>query len=149
MLYSFRNQKQYYFSSLFRFLLSCATDFRVRGHLITITKGTFSYSGRSPVLRRASCPVSVLSVISNGSIRRTATCIGARRLREVSHLPFLLLSRLRKVAVSVRLTVKQVQVNEYSTDQLIVKLLLSFCYLFDSFLLSTIEIYLFSNGLEI
>ena len=60
MLYSFRKQKQYYFTSLFRFLLSCATDFRVRGHLITITKGTFSYSGRSPVLRRASCPVGVL-----------------------------------------------------------------------------------------
>ena len=60
MLYSFRKQKQYYFSLLFRFLLLCATDFRIRGHLITITKGTFSYSGRSPVLRRASCPVSVL-----------------------------------------------------------------------------------------
>ena len=36
-------------------------------------------------------------------------------LREESHLPFFLLSRLRKVsylAVSVRLTVKQVRVNE-------------------------------------
>ena len=36
-------------------------------------------------------------------------------LREESHLPFFLLSRLHKVsylAVSVRLTVKQVRVNE-------------------------------------
>ena len=56
----FQKQKKYYFSSFFRFLLSCVTDFRVRGHLITITKGTFSYSGRSPVLRPASYPVSVL-----------------------------------------------------------------------------------------
>ena len=53
---------------------------------------------------------------SNGSIKRTATCVGAQRLvRDESHLPFFLLSRLRKVsylAVSVRLTVKQVEVNE-------------------------------------
>ena len=57
MLYSFRNLRQYYFSSLLRFFLSCVTDFRVRDHLndqITITKDTFSYSGLSPVLRRAS-----------------------------------------------------------------------------------------------
>ena len=50
-------------------------------------------------------------IISNGSIRRTATCVAAQRLREESHLPFFLLSRLRKVsylAVSVRLTVKHV-----------------------------------------
>ena len=60
MLYSFRNQRQYYLSLLCRFLLSCVTDFRVRGHPITITKGTFSYSCRSPVLRRTSYPVSVL-----------------------------------------------------------------------------------------
>ena len=54
-------------------------------------------------------------IISNGSIRRTATSVGAQRLREESHLPFFILSRLRKVsylAVSVRLTVKQVQVNK-------------------------------------
>ena len=31
-------------------------------------------------------------IISNGSIRRTATCVGAQRLREESHLPFFLLS---------------------------------------------------------
>ena len=57
-------------------------------------------------------------IISNGNIRRTATCVGAQRLREKSHLPFFLLSRLRKVsylaasAISVRLTAKQVRVNE-------------------------------------
>ena len=43
-------------------------------------------------------------------------CVGAQRfVRDESHLPFFLLSRLRKVsylAVSVRLTVKQVEVNE-------------------------------------
>ena len=60
MLYYFRNQWKYYFSTLFLFLLSCATDFGVRGHLIAITKDTCSYSGISPVLRRASYPVSVL-----------------------------------------------------------------------------------------
>ena len=60
MLYSFRNKRKYYFSSFFLFLLSCATDFWVCGHLITITKGTCSYSGLSPVLRPASYPVSVL-----------------------------------------------------------------------------------------
>ena len=54
-------------------------------------------------------------IINNGSIRHTATCVGAQRLREESNLPLFLLSRLRKVsylAVSVRLTVKQVQVNK-------------------------------------
>ena len=51
-------------------------------------------------------------IISNGSIRRTATCVGAQRGESFA---FFLLSRLGKVsylAVSVRLTVKQVRVNE-------------------------------------
>ena len=53
-------------------------------------------------------------IISNGSIRHTATCVGAQRGESFALFQFLL-SRLRKVSyltVSVPLTVKQVRVNE-------------------------------------
>ena len=51
-------------------------------------------------------------IISNGSIGRTVTCVGAPRGESFALFSS---SRLRKVSylvVSVRLTVKQVRVNE-------------------------------------